>query len=145
MGANAAQGAGFGVERGPRAWRGADFETIKAMRREGLGEDMPNYRALERSAMLFGVPVRAFMATVVLNLAACLAAMFFFGGSGLSLMSACPPIALAMRRACRNDSMALRVRALEAVWLLRRRNAAVFGRSLTLLPMKYGPRGFDDR
>lgn len=98
------------------------------------------YNGLTRVAMVMGVPFMAALAvcTPVLMVTLVLAAIF--GPGGLLFVFVMVPIFIYVKALCETDDQALRILWLEILCRLRRRYAYLFGKSLTITPIKYGRR-----
>ncbi|MDN7465811.1 VirB3 family type IV secretion system protein [Burkholderia gladioli] len=101
-----------------------------------------SYAALNRVALVVGVPAMPAMITVCASILAALFAAIVAGPGGALLGLAGVPVMLYFRTRCVIDDQALRIDALEFRCLLDRWRVSLFGKTYTLAPITYG-RSFD--
>ncbi|MEB2558776.1 VirB3 family type IV secretion system protein [Burkholderia cenocepacia] len=98
----------------------------------------PSYAGLNRVAMIGRVPMFPALIIGCTSLFASMIGGFVLGPGGLLIGSAGVPIFLFLRHVCVTDDQALRLFWLEFRCWLDRRRVAVFGKTYTLAPMRYG-------
>ncbi|KGV74348.1 MULTISPECIES: VirB3 family type IV secretion system protein [Burkholderia] len=98
----------------------------------------PSYAGLGRVAMYWGVPLIPLLIVVAGSIFCAFVATAFLGPGGLLFVTLGVPFLLYIREVCATDDQALRVLWLEIQCVFRRRNFGLFGKTLTLAPMKYG-------
>ena len=96
------------------------------------------YAGLGRVAMYWGVPLIPLLLVVGFFVFVALIAGVFMGPGGLLFGGLSVPILLFLRKTCETDDQALRILWLEVLCVLRRRSWRMFGRTLTLAPIRYG-------
>ena len=96
------------------------------------------YAGLGRVAMYWGVPLIPLLIVAGTFVFLALLAGVFMGPGGLLFGALAVPILLFIRRTCETDDQALRILWLEVLCILRRRSWRMFGRTLTLAPIRYG-------
>jgi len=88
--------------------------------------------------MYWGVPLIPLLIVVGAFVFLALFAAAFMGPGGLLFGALAVPILLFLRKTCETDDQALRILWLEVLCVLRRRSWRMFGRTLTLAPIRYG-------
>jgi type IV secretion system protein VirB3 len=96
------------------------------------------YAGLGRVAMVWGVPLMPLMIVGCASVFVALPAAVFLGPGGLLFATPGVPVVLFMRRMSETDDQALRILWLELRCVMRRRAWWMFGRTLTLAPIRYG-------
>ncbi|WP_346825074.1 VirB3 family type IV secretion system protein (plasmid) [Ralstonia solanacearum] len=96
------------------------------------------YAGLGRVASWRGIPLMALLIIAGTFAFIALVAGALMGPGGLLLGGLAIPILLFIRRMCETDDQALRILWLEVLCVLRRRSWRMFGRTLTLAPIRYG-------
>ena len=105
---------------------------------EHINMEQPTYNGLNRSAMVLGVPLMPLAVCGFALIMTRLLAASFLGGKALLLLAMGIPVFLGLRTISANDDQAFKIYALEAKWFIRRKNAALFGGTSTILATKYG-------
>lgn len=90
--------------------------------------------------MIAGVPLMPALAIFAPVAIGTLVITAIFGPGGLLFLFVLVPIFIFVKGLCETDDQALRILWLELQCLLRRRYAYLFGKSLTIAPIKYGRR-----
>lgn len=96
------------------------------------------YAGLGRVAMFWGVPLIPLLIVMGVFVFIALLAGVLMGPGGLLFGGLAIPILLFLRKTCETDDQALRILWLEVLCVLRRRSWRMFGRTLTLAPIRYG-------
>ncbi|MHA6896359.1 VirB3 family type IV secretion system protein [Ralstonia pseudosolanacearum] len=96
------------------------------------------YAGLGRVAMRWGIPLMPLLIVAGTFVLIALVAGALMGPGGLLFGGLAIPILLFMRRLCETDDQALRILWLEVLCVVRRRSWRMFGRTLTLAPIRYG-------
>ena len=96
-------------------------------------DELPSYNGLDRAATVFGMPLVPVMATLGGLMFITMMVLPFLQAKGLAV-----PLIAFIRQQTMQDDQALRIRALEVKWVLRRRNFRMFGKTNTILGNKYG-------
>lgn len=105
---------------------------------ETIDTEQPTYNGMNRSAMVLGVPLMPLAVCGFVLMMFSLAATAFLGGKALLLLLMGLPVFFGLRTISANDDQAFKIYGLEAKWFLRRRNAALFNGTTTILATKYG-------
>ena len=103
----------------------------------------PAFNALNRKAMFFGVPLMALVVCCFVLVMLTMLTLPSLKGRALLFLLLGVPVILGLKTICADDDDALKIYGLEALWLLRRRNAKMWGNTNTVSATKYGRR-FDD-
>lgn len=98
----------------------------------------PSYAGLNRTAMIWGIPLVAGLIVFAASLMFSLLGAVFMGPGGFLLGLPGIPVLLFFKHLCVTDDQALRIVWFEVLCVLRRANTANFGRTYTLAPMRYG-------
>ncbi|MDN7472547.1 VirB3 family type IV secretion system protein [Burkholderia orbicola] len=98
----------------------------------------PSYAGLNRTAMQWGVPLLPGLAVFVASLFASLVGAAFMGPGGFVLGLPGVPIIMYFKHVSQTDDQALRITWFELLCALRRKQVSLFGRTYTLVPMRYG-------
>ncbi|QRR11800.1 type IV secretion system protein VirB3 (plasmid) [Burkholderia sp. MS455] len=98
----------------------------------------PSYAGLNRTAMQWGIPLLPGLAVFVVSLFASLIGAAFMGPGGFVLGLPGVPIILYFKHVCTTDDQALRITWFELLCVLRRKHVSLFGKTYTLVPMRYG-------
>jgi len=98
----------------------------------------PSYAGLNRTAMQWGVPLLPGLAVFVVSLFASLVGAAFMGPGGFVLGLPGVPIIMYFKHVSQTDDQALRITWFELLCALRRKHVSLFGKTYTLVPMRYG-------
>ena len=101
-------------------------------------DELPSYNGLDRAATVFGMPLVPVMATLVGLMFITMMVLPFLQAKAFLIMLLAVPLIAFIRQQTMQDDQALRIRALEVKWVLRRRNFRMFGKTNTILGNKYG-------
>ena len=110
---------------------------------ENINTEQPTFNALNRQAMIFGVPVVGLAVSGFVLVMATMLAMPFLGGRALLILALLIPIFIGLRTVCETDDQALRIYAYEIKWFFRKRNTKMFNGTTTVLPTKFGRQNSD--
>lgn len=99
--------------------------------------EFSSYSALDREAMMGGVPLLPFIATIAFGVMATLAAQIKFGIVGFAFILFVIPIILFLRLLVANDDKAIRILAIETFFKSKRKGFANFNNTLTFLPTRF--------
>jgi type IV secretion system protein VirB3 len=102
--------------------------------------DFPTYGALSRAAMVpkIGVPMMSVVFVGLGSLVVIMGLNMYVGTwSYLFLIVSCA-ILLVIKSLCALDDKAMRILAFEVIWFTKKRNKAIWGNNLVLLPIKFG-------
>lgn len=106
-------------------------------------DEMPSYNGLERAATVMGMPLVPIMGTLGGLMFITMMALPFLQAKAFLILLLAIPIIAFIRQQTMQDDQALRIRALEVQWVLRRRNFGMFGKTNTILGNKYGRQQYD--
>ena len=98
----------------------------------------PSFEGLNRTAMVWGIPMLPGMLVVGVSLVAGLIAGVVLGPGGLLLALAGVPVLMFFKFQCVTDDQALRIMGFEFMCWVMRFRCRLFGKGLTLSPMRYG-------
>jgi type IV secretion system protein VirB3 len=98
------------------------------------------FNGLGRVAMVAGVPLMAALCMFVPVVLVTLILAAVYGPGGLLFFSVLVPVFIYVKNLCDTDDQALRILWLEVQCAVRRRYAFLYGKSLTIAPIKYGRR-----
>ena len=101
-------------------------------------DELPSYNGLSRAATVFGMPLVPVMATLGGLMFITMMVLPFLQAKAFLIMLLAVPLIAFIRQQTMQDDQALRIRALEVKWVLRRRNFRMFGKTNTILGNKYG-------
>ena len=110
---------------------------------QDIDTEYPTFNALNRKAMLFGVPLMELVTCSFVLVLLTAITLPFLHGRALFILALGIPLFFGLKTICANDDQALKIYALEALWLLRRRNTKIWGGTNTISAMQYG-RKLDD-
>lgn len=99
--------------------------------------EFSSYSALDREAMIGGVPLLPFIATIAFGVMATLAAQIKFGIVGFAFILFIVPIVLFLRLLVMNDDKAIRILAIETLFKSKRRGFSNFNDTLTFMPSRF--------
>lgn len=99
--------------------------------------EFSSYSALDREAMICGVPLLPFIATIAFGVMATLAAQIKFGIVGFAFILFIVPIVLFLRLLVMNDDKAIRILAIETLFKSKRRGFSNFNDTLTFMPSRF--------
>lgn len=99
--------------------------------------EFSSYSALDREAMVSGVPLLPFIGVVFLGVFATILAQMKFGIVGFAFILFVIPIILFMRLMVANDDKAIRIFAIESLYKSKRRGFKEFNDTLTFMPTRY--------
>lgn len=99
--------------------------------------EFSSYSALDREAMIRGVPLLPFIATIAFGVMATLAAQIKFGIVGFAFILFIVPIVLFLRLLVMNDDKAIRILAIETLFKSKRRGFSNFNDTLTFMPSRF--------
>ena len=91
--------------------------------------EFSSYSALDREAMIGGVPLLPFIATIAFGVMATLVAQIKFGIVGFAFILSIVPIVLFLRLLVMNDDKAIRILAIETLF-----NQSVEGSAILTIP-----------
>ena len=106
-------------------------------------DELPSYNGLERAATVMGMPLVPIMGTLGGLMFITMMALPFLQAKAFLILLLAIPIIAFIRQQTMQDDQALRIRALEVQWVLRRRNFGMFGKTNTILSNKYGRQQYD--
>lgn len=98
----------------------------------------PSFGGLNRTAMVWGIPMLPGMLVVGVSLIAGLIAGVLLGPGGFLLALAGVPVLMFFKFQCVTDDQALRIMGFEFMCWVMRFRCRLFGKGLTLAPMRYG-------
>lgn len=98
----------------------------------------PSFEGLNRTAMVWGIPMLPGMVAVCVSLVSGLFAGVLLGPGGFLVTLACAPVLLFFKHLCVTDDQALRIMGFEFMCWVMRLRCRLFGNGLTLAPMSYG-------
>ena len=99
--------------------------------------EFSSYSALDREAMIGGVPLLPFIATVGVGVLFTMIAQMKFGIVGFAFILFTIPLILFLRVLVANDDKALRLLAIEIYFKSKRRCFKEFNETLTFMPTRY--------
>ncbi|MCO6520574.1 MAG: VirB3 family type IV secretion system protein [Snodgrassella sp.] len=108
------------------------------MNKEDINFEHLTYSGLNRQVMLFGVPLTALAACLLLTVLVTSLLMPFLEGKALFLLLFPLPVIAFMHSICKNDDQALRIVFYECKCSFRRRNVKLFNKTTTILSTKFG-------
>jgi type IV secretion system protein VirB3 len=103
-----------------------------------IHQEFPTYGGLSRVAMIFGVPIMALVGLLVCSMFLILIATMFIGQVAYFLLIPIFFILVFIKYQSETDDQAMRILGLELLWYFRKTNINIWGRNLTILPIKYG-------
>jgi type IV secretion system protein VirB3 len=98
------------------------------------------FNGLGRVAMIWGIPLMVALAISCPVALVTLVLTAIYGPGGLLFLFTLPPVLIYIKTLCETDDQALRILWLEVQCALRRRYGFLYGKSLTIAPIKYGRR-----
>lgn len=104
-----------------------------------IDDELPGYRALERSATIMGMPMVPVAFSLCVPLFFSMFLMSFIGAKAYLTMLVSVPLLGFIYTQTQQDDQALRIFAIKLQWVLRRRNFRLFGHTNTILGNKFGP------
>ena len=105
---------------------------------DNINEEYPTFNGLNRQAVIWGVPLMPFMVCVFVLMMLFMVTMTFLGGKSLFILLLIIPIFLALKSISANDDQAFKIYGIEIKWFLRRRHAALFNGTTTIVSTKFG-------
>ncbi len=110
-----------------------------------IESEMPNYSGLSRAALIpkIGMPVVPTIIVIAVTMMLMMFLLPIIGGRAWLILFFAIPILAFIYMTTKNDSKAMNIYMYQALWFLRRRNYFLFGKTNTILAMKYG-RQFND-
>lgn len=104
---------------------------------ENEKREFSSYSALDREAMIGGVPLLPFIATIAFGVMSTLAAQIKFGIVGYAFILFIVPIVLFLRLLVMNDDKAIRILTIETFFKSKRRGFSNFNDTLTFMPSRF--------
>lgn len=98
----------------------------------------PSYAGLSRMPMILGIPLMPALVVFVAALVVSMVGGATLGPGGLLFGCAGAPVLLYFKQLCATDDQALRILGLEIRCVMQRRFYAMYGKTLTLSPIRYG-------
>ncbi|EKS9798984.1 VirB3 family type IV secretion system protein [Burkholderia cepacia] len=98
----------------------------------------PSYAALNRTAMIWGIPLIPGLVVFCASLMVGLIALLTLGPGGALLVIPGAAVLMFFKKVSETDDQALRILGFELRCVFARANANLFGRTYTLAPMRYG-------
>lgn len=108
------------------------------MTQNPIEKECPTFNALDREAMVFGIPLIALAISGLVTVMAIMATLPFLQGKALLLILLPIPFLFFLRTISANDDQAFKIISLEMKWLFRKRNIKLFNGTLTIISTKFG-------
>ncbi|MBF0805003.1 MULTISPECIES: VirB3 family type IV secretion system protein [unclassified Neisseria] len=96
------------------------------------------YEGLSRQATVWGIPMIPVITIVGIFVLIALFTMQFLDLKAFAILLMAVPFLVFLKLMTQRDDQAVNIIALELYWHIQRRNADLFGNTLTLMPTKFG-------
>ena len=108
------------------------------MKENPIERECPTFNALDREAMVWGIPLIALAISGFITVMAFMATLPFLKGKALLLLLLPIPFLLFLKTISANDNQAFKIILLEMKWFFRKKNIKLFNGTTTILSTKFG-------
>ncbi len=103
-----------------------------------IENECPKFNALDREAMVWGIPLIALAISGFITVMAVMATLPFLNGKALLLLLLPIPFLLFLKTISANDDQAFKIILLEMKWFFRKKNIKLFNGTTTIVSTKFG-------